>query len=281
MLVAGEHLLHGEAASLGRALLVVGFLCKLGALPLFFWLPRLADDLPAPVLGLVVAVVDVAAFGELWSIAQATPSLCEPRALWVGVAAATSLGGAVLMLAQRDLKRLLVLSTVEDVGFLLLGVASMSSLGVTGALTGATVHALAKALLFVCLTAPEADGALGEGSAGLATRYPASAAGFVVGSLVVLGVPPTLGFAARWRLYATASQLGAGVLAIFAVASALALIAYALAVSRVFFGPAPAGAPATAREPVRVKVTVATLAALLVLTGLWPTLLSLVTWSVR
>ncbi len=55
------------------------------------------------------------------------------------------------MLTQRSLKRLLVLSTVEDVGFLLLGVASASSLGMQGAMIAAATHALAKALLFICL----------------------------------------------------------------------------------------------------------------------------------
>ena len=62
------------------------------------------------------------------------------------------------MLTQHQLKRLLVLSTVEDVGFLLLGVASVSTLGTEGILFAAVSHALAKALLFACLAAPEAAG---------------------------------------------------------------------------------------------------------------------------
>ena len=64
------------------------------------------------------------------------------------------------MLTQRSLKRLLVLSTVEDVGFLLLGVFSDQRLGLNGACFAAATHALAKALLFICLSGPEADGAL-------------------------------------------------------------------------------------------------------------------------
>ncbi len=112
------------------------------------------------------------------------------------------------MLTQRSLKRLLVLSTVEDVGFLLLGVASASLIGIQGALIAASTHALAKALLFTCLAAPEAAGALNTEPIALATRYPVSAFGFLFGMLAMLGVPPTLGFIGRWRLYSSALQIG-------------------------------------------------------------------------
>jgi hypothetical protein len=96
------------------------------------------------------------------------------------------------MLTQRSLKRLLVFSTVEDVGFLLLGVASLSTiLGISGALFAAATHALAKALLFACLSGPEADGALDGEHTGLASRYPVSAFGFLFGMLAMLGIPPT------------------------------------------------------------------------------------------
>ena len=80
------------------------------------------------------------------------PGMFTPTGLWLGAAAATSFLAALLMLTQRSLKRLLVLSTVEDVGFLLLGLASATALGTTGALVAAATHALAKALLFICLS---------------------------------------------------------------------------------------------------------------------------------
>ncbi len=77
-LAGGELLLHAGQARWARALLLTGFLVKLGAVPLFLWLPRIARALPALVLGLVVAVVDVAAFGELWAAARAEPWLAGP-----------------------------------------------------------------------------------------------------------------------------------------------------------------------------------------------------------
>src|SRR5208337_1633708 len=116
------------------AFLLTGVCIKLAAVPFLFWLLCLADELPALVLGLIIAVVDMAAFGEFFAAAQASPFVITPQPLWVCVAVATSLVAALLMLTQRSLKRLLVLSTAEDVGFLLLGAASMSAIGPRGAL---------------------------------------------------------------------------------------------------------------------------------------------------
>jgi len=275
-LAGGELALGAGAAGWARGLLLTGFLLKLGVVPLFLWLPRIAEDVPALLLGLVVAVVDVAAFGELWALSQAAPWLLEPRGLWLGVALASALLGALLMLGQRDLKRLLVLSTVEDLGFLLLGLVAGDALGLSGALWGAVVHALAKGLLFASLGAPEAGARLSGNAAGLAASYPVSGAGFLVGMLTVLGVPPTLGFAGRWRLFEVALRLSPALLAGFAIASGMALIAYALALTRAWWGPAVPGEPA-AREPALLRVTVAVLCALLVVAGAWPGALALLT----
>ena len=112
-----------------------------------FWLLALADEVPALVLGIIIAVVDMAAFGEFLISVQSIPALLTPQPLCLYAAALTSLLAALLMLTQRSLKRLLVLSTVEDVGFLLLGAASASALGQDGAIIAAASHALAKALL--------------------------------------------------------------------------------------------------------------------------------------
>ncbi len=267
-----------------RALLVTSVCVKLAAVPLFFWLLRLADELPALLLGLIIAVVDIAAFGELYVIAQGSAALLTPQGMWLAVAAATSLIAALLMLSQRSLKRLLVLSTIEDVGFLLLGIACASDLGANGALAAASTHALAKALLFACLSAPEAGGALDGHQIGLAVRYPLSAFGFLFGMLAMLGVPPTLGYIGRWKLYEAALQIGPLLLTAFILSSVFALIAYVLALTRIWWGPADGldsplqNSPvpdrrilkSPTREPLVLKATIVALVVLLLVAGMWP-----------
>jgi formate hydrogenlyase subunit 3/multisubunit Na+/H+ antiporter MnhD subunit len=233
---------------------------------------------------LIIAVIDVAAFGEMYIAAQSSPELLAPQGLWLGIAAATSLLAALLMLSQRSLKRLLVLSTAEDVGFLFLGLASVSALGSSGALIAATTHALAKALLFICLSSPEAGGALEAGHRGLASRYPVSAFGFLFGMLAMLGVPPTLGYIGRWRLYESALRIEPVLLACFLLSSVFALIAYVWALTRVWWGPAhdPDSAPpkpiklsrripySPIWEPLSLRIAILGLVVLLLAGGLWP-----------
>jgi multicomponent Na+:H+ antiporter subunit D len=171
------------------------------------------------------------------------------------------------------------------VGFLLLGVFSLKALGYNGAMIAAATHALAKALLFICLSAPEADGALTPEATGLAARYPVSAFGFLFGMLAMLGIPPTLGFIGRWRLYETALQISPLLLTVFVLSSILALIAYVLALTRVWWGPAqdpdppltsppqPAAHPIS--EPLVLQGVIVVLAALLLVGGLWPSLIGM------
>lgn len=291
-MTASEVLADRGATDWSRALLFTSVCIKLAAIPLFFWLLKLADELPAIVLGLIIAVIDMAAFGEFSIAAQASPFALTPQALWVSVAVGTSLVASLLMLTQRSLKRLLVLSTAEDVGFLLLGAASLSVIGMEGALVAAATHALAKALLFICLAAPEAAGELEPnlemGPIALAARYPVSAFGFLFGMLAMLGIPPTLGFIGHWRLYSTALQIGVWPLALLVLSSIFALIAYARALSRIWWGP-PGNVPQSASaggdahttaggdagatkvpEPFALKAAIVALAVILVAAGIWP-----------
>ncbi|MDR3751039.1 MAG: proton-conducting transporter membrane subunit [Terracidiphilus sp.] len=287
-LISSHMLMERGQADWSRALLLTSLCVKLAAVPLFFWLLRLADELPALVLGFIVAVVDMAAFGELYAIAQYSPASLTPQGLLLGAAAATSFLAALLMLSQRSLKRLLVLSTVEDIGFLLLGLASASALGIAGVLFAAATHALAKALLFACLSGPEAAGALDGEHTCLIVRYPVSAFGFLFGMLAMLGIPPTLGYLGRWRLYETALQINPLLLAVFILSSVFALIAYVLALSRVWWGPPHQGQahqldapppPHPLKEPLLLRTTIVALVVMLLVAGIWPNTLQMLQWG--
>jgi multicomponent Na+:H+ antiporter subunit A len=272
-LVSSDLLFEHGQAGWAQALLITSVCVKLAALPLFFWLLKLADEVPALVLGAIIAVVDMAAFGEFYVTAQASPLAIGSQSFWIVLAACTSFTAALLMITQRSLKRMLVLSTVEDVGFLFLGVASASALGAEGALAAAATHALAKALLFICLSGPEAAGLLETEPAGLAAKYPVSAFGFLFGMLAMLGVPPTLGFIGRWRLYTTALHVCPWAMAIFIVSSILALVAYVMALARNWWGPPKDPDSPPGVEPFAQKIVIVVLVILLVAAGSVPGML--------
>jgi hypothetical protein len=276
--VLGGTLLASSAwPGLALGLLLVGYGVKLALIPLYLWLPRTAEQSPAVTIGLLVAVVDVAAFGELLALRTASPWLFEPRALWLAASLISALGGGALMLAQRDLKRLLAFSTIEDMGYLIAGVTLGGEPGLLGAALGVAVHALAKALLFASLSAVENRGPLTLDAAGLAARCPLAGAGFVVGALAMLGIPPTLGFAARWRLYSAAAAAEPLFLLAMLIASALALLAYARVIARCWWG----NAADAGRRPVpaALAASLVGLSVLLLLAGLWPEAIS--SWLLR
>ncbi len=290
-LVASEFLNDGgQNQHWSRAFLITGIVVKLAAVPMLFWLLSLADELPALVLGLIIAVIDMAAFAEFYVGAIDRLNVFLPTSLWVWIAALTSLFATLLMLTQRSLKRLLVLSTIEDVGFLFLAIASRSMISrpeTQSALSGieiivfpAVTHALAKALLFICLAGPEADGALEGEPKALAARYPVAAFGFLFGMLAMLGIPPTLGYIGRWRLYETAVQIGWPLASVFILSSIMALIAYTLALTRVWWGPPDEPSPQPSpphptREPFVLQTVIVALVVLLLAGGIWPNALAM------
>jgi NADH:ubiquinone oxidoreductase subunit 5 (subunit L)/multisubunit Na+/H+ antiporter MnhA subunit len=261
---------HGQGR-LAVALLVAGYAVKLGLVPLWCWVPLVAEAAPATVAGLVVAVVDVAAFGELAALRSVDPWIFAAPLPWLALGAASATLGALLALAQRDLRRLLAFSTVADMGLLAVALALGGPEGLAGAVVGAAVHALAKALLFVSLAGPEAEGAA-PGSRGLAARHPLAAIGFLVGALAVLGVPPTLGYAAHWRIFAAASG-ALPLLALLAAGAMLSVATYARAIALFWWGEdaAPAAPRAYGRRTHAAAVLL--LAAALLAGGVWPRLL--------
>ena len=236
-LVAGTLLIGTAPAALVLALLIAGFAVKLALVPAFVWLPAMAKRTPAALLGVIVAVVDVAAFAELIALRQTAAWLFQPAWPWLALAVLSAIGGAGLALAQTDLKRMLAFSTVTGSGFLVLGVTLAGPFGLAGAAAGAAADALAKGLLFASLASAEADGSqLTLASRGLARRHPLASAGFVAGSLAALGIPFTAGWAGHWRIYATAYAAGWPYLALLVVATILSMLAYVRAIALVWWG---------------------------------------------
>jgi formate hydrogenlyase subunit 3/multisubunit Na+/H+ antiporter MnhD subunit len=90
----------------------------------------------------------------------------------------------------------------------------------------------------------------------------------------MIGVPPTIGFIGKWRLYETALQIHPLLLAAFALASIMALIAYTLALTHTWWGTPLDGSPPR-REPLLLKGVILALVILVLASGVWPNLLAM------
>jgi formate hydrogenlyase subunit 3/multisubunit Na+/H+ antiporter MnhD subunit len=255
-------------------LLVVGFALKLALIPFYFWLPDVAETTSPMTSALIVGVLGIAEFSELASLRLTIPWVFDGyQALWLTLALASMFGGALLALAQRDLKRMLAFSTIDDMGYLLLGVLVGSRLGLTGAIFGAMSHALFKVLLFGSLGIAEkgTGGPVTLDCRGLSARFPVSGAAFIVGALGMIGVPPLFGFVGRWRLYLTGIEYGGPALALaMAAATGLSIFYYVRAIHRVWLGPPQDNAPVVASEPKIAAILLVLLIVAALLLGVFP-----------
>ncbi len=210
-------------------LLIAGLGVKAALVPLHGWLPQ-AMVAPAPVSALLhaVAVVKAGAFGvvrvvyEVYGLAFAQSlTLLVPLAV---VAAATILWGSLRALAQDDLKRRLAYSTVSQVAYIVLGVATFGPIGTIGGLVHLVHQGLMKITLFFC--AGNYAETLGihkvSEMAGVGRRMPWTTAAFTVAAFGMIGVPPLAGFVSKWYLGLGAVEAGMEwVIAVLLVSTAL------------------------------------------------------------
>ena len=118
-----------STALLGVALLSVGLLFKVGAVPFHSWIPDVYQGAPTPITGFMAAATKVAAFGALLRVFYvALPPLQDQwrPVLWA-IAILTMAVGTVTALTQTDVKRMLAYSSIAHVGFILTGVIADNS----------------------------------------------------------------------------------------------------------------------------------------------------------
>jgi hydrogenase-4 component B len=272
----------GAPQALIAAMALLGFGTKAGLVPLHAWLPRAHPVAPAHVSALMSAVMLKVA---LYGLIRVLFEWLEHPARWVGLTLMalgllSALGGVLYALLERELKRLLAFSSIENVGIVALGLGASlqldgrwSALAFGAALLHAANHTAFKALLFLGAGAiADAAGKLDlDRLGGLLRRMPWTGGAFLVGCAAIAGLPPLNGFASEWltlqALLALAASPAAGLslsgaLAAggLAVTAGLALMCFAKVA-----GLALLGAPRTAQAAAATDAPAGTRAALALL----------------
>ncbi|MDH6134021.1 NADH-quinone oxidoreductase subunit N [Kitasatospora sp. MAA4] len=237
---------------IGLAMLAVGLLFKVGAVPFHSWTPDVYQGAPTPVTGFMAAATKVAAFGALLRLFYvAFPGLrWDWRPVMWGVAILTMVVGAILAVTQQDVKRLLAYSSIAHAGFILTGVIATNRQGLGAVLFYLLSYSFVTLGAFAVVTLVRDS--KGEAThlsswAGLGRRSPLVAAVFALFLLAFAGIPLTSGFTGKFAVFQAAAAGGATPLVIVGVlSSAVAAFFYIRVIVLMFFSDPQPGGPAVA-----------------------------------
>jgi hydrogenase-4 component F len=253
LLTHAPQLDHG-VTKLAFALLLIGYGTKAGLAPFHTWLADAHSQAPAPVSALMSGVLLAVAFSVLLRLKVIADAALGPGFLRTGllvVGLLTLLVAAGMLVVQRDYKRMLAYSSLENMGLVAVAAAAGTPLAIGGALLHLLAHGHGKSVLFV--TAGEVqhdlDSTLIDRARGLISRAPELGAVFALGLVALLGLPP-------FALFASELSIARGVLdahltwalvvaLLFVLVSSASLVAHG---SRLLLG-GPAEGPAPPARP--------------------------------
>ncbi|MDP9443807.1 MAG: NADH-quinone oxidoreductase subunit NuoN [Actinomycetota bacterium] len=246
----------------GIGLMAVGLLFKVSAAPFHAWTPDVYQGAPTAVTAFMAACTKIAAFGALlrvFYVAVGGARWDWQPIIW-GVAILTMSVGAVVVLTQTDVKRMLAYSSIAHAGFILVGFVGAQ----TAAQAGAGITSVQAVLFYLAAYGFATVGAFavvtvvrdpaGEAThlsrwAGLGKQSPVVAGVFALFMLALLGLPLTSGFTGKWAVFASAWSGGAQPLVVVAVlASVVTAFVYIRVIVLMFFSD-PVGAGPTVAVP--------------------------------
>lgn len=220
-LAAGARTLGPGAAVVMALLAGVGFSVKAGVVPLHVWLPEAHAAAPSHVSALMSGVlIKMGLYGMLRAGLLLQPPMWWGHVL-LALGVASALGGILLAVSQRDLKRVLAYSSVENMGVIFIGLGAamwargrgetaVAALALSGALLHVWNHAAMKPLMFLCagsvLYATHTRDL--ERLGGLLSRMPVTGAAALLGAVAMSALPPLNGFASEWLLYLGLGRMG-------------------------------------------------------------------------
>jgi len=195
-------------------LLMLAAITKAGAMPLHTWLPTGGEYAPTSVMALLPAALDkLLGIYLLIVITRGMFALKSGGALSLVLAiigVATIVIAVMIAMVQHNLKRLLSYHAISQVGYMILGIATMTPIGIAGGVFHMLNHAIYKSCLFLCGGAVEdATGTAElEELGGLGKRMPLTFIACLIAALSISGIPPLNGFASKWMVYHGVVEMG-------------------------------------------------------------------------
>ncbi len=259
---------------LGLVFVIVGIAFKLGAVPFHMWVPDVYEGAPTSVALFIGSAPKIAAFGMLMRLlVDGLSGLQEDWINMLVILSVLSMGvGNIVAIAQANLKRMLAYSSIAHVGFLFLGIVAGTNAGYSASMFYIIVYAFMSMGAFSMIVLLghagfEADRI--EDFKGLNERNPWYAFLMLILMMSMAGVPPFLGFWAKWAVLLEVVAAGMTWLAVVAVIFSIIGVFYYLRIIRMmYFEKAEETQPVVASSGMHMMVSTNALAILAL--GVYP-----------
>jgi len=242
---------HSLGLTFGLVFVFAGLAFKISAVPFHMWTPDVYEGAPTPVTAFFASAPKVAALALSVRVAVDAmgPATDQWRQIVIFAALASIILGAVAAIGQTNIKRLLAYSSINNVGFALIGLAAGTPEGVSGVLMYLTIYvAMTLGSFLVVLQMRGDDGQPVEtidSLAGMSRTRPGLAAALAIFMFSLAGIPPLFGFYAKFAVFSAAVDAGLFPLAVVGIAASVIGAYYYLRVVKTMYfdDPAPAFAP--------------------------------------
>ncbi len=232
----------------GLVFVFAGLAFKISAVPFHMWTPDVYEGAPTPVTAFFASAPKVAAMALAVRVAVEAmgPAVGQWRQIVIFAALASIVLGAVAAIGQSNIKRLLAYSSINNVGFALIGLAAGTPEGVAGVMTYMTIYvAMTLGSFLVVLQMRDDDGQPVEtiaSLAGMSRTRPGLAAALAIFMFSLAGIPPLFGFYAKFAVFDAAVAAGLFPLAVVGIAASVIGAYYYLRVVKTMYfdDPAPA-----------------------------------------
>ena len=194
-------------------LLMTAAITKAGAMPLHTWLPTSGEYAPPSVMALLPAAIDKLLGIYLLVLVVRGMFIVKSGALSVILAiigAATIIVAVMIAMVQHNLKKLLSYHAISQVGYMVLGIATMTPVGIAGGVFHMLNHAIYKCCLFLCGGAVEQAAGTPELDrlGGLGKKMSITFTTCLIAALSISGIPPLNGFVSKWMVYQGVIRMG-------------------------------------------------------------------------
>jgi NADH-quinone oxidoreductase subunit N len=254
--------------------IAAGYAIEAAIVPFHFWLPDAYTAAPAPSAAFLSALVDQGSYYILIRVLLyiLLPSTLNWTVMLAVMAALTMIVGNLFALIQNDVKRLVAYICVADVGYNLVAISSVTSIGLLGNLYFFLIGGITTALAFMTVGIINSHGFKSlDDFSGLGKKMPLVCLALVMAGLSFAGVPPFGGFIGKYLVFTAAIEANLAWLAVIGVLISVLQTAYLFRLIYVMYGKKSKDETAV-KESKRILIPIFILAGSLIILGLFPSI---------